>query len=325
MRLLITGGAGFIGSNFIRFMLCRYSDIEIINLDKLTYCGNLENLKDIAKDKRYSFVKGDICDKEIAENLIGSVDAVINFAAQTHVDRSIQNPDDFLVTNVLGVKNLLDAARKSNINRFIQISTDEVYGSISKGLSKEEDSLKPNSPYSASKAAADLLALSYYATYGLPVIVTRSSNNFGQFQYPEKIIPLFVTNLLQGRKVPLYGDGENVREWLFVEDNLTAIDLVFNKGCPGEIYNVGGENRMTNFELTKKLLSIMTKDVDFIEYVNDRPGHDRRYALDSSKIGELGWKQDKNFDNRIEETVKWYEDNKSWWKLLKEKAHIFNW
>ncbi|MFH1797971.1 MAG: dTDP-glucose 4,6-dehydratase [Candidatus Omnitrophota bacterium] len=325
MRLLVTGGAGFIGSNFIRFMLRRYSDIEIINLDKLTYCGNLENLMDIAGEERYSFVKGDICDKEIVEKLIHKTDAVINFAAETHVDRSIKYPDDFLRTNVFGVKNLLDAARKSNINRFVQISTDEVYGSVSKGFSKEEDALKPNSPYSAAKAAGDLLALSYYTTYGLPVSVVRSSNNFGPFQYPEKVMPLFITNLLREQKVPLYGDGGNIREWLFVEDNLAAIDLILNKGRVGEVYNVGGENRVTNFELTKKLLSAMNKNETFIEYVNDRPGHDRRYALDSSKIKALGWNGPKNFEIRLMETVKWYEDNKTWWNALKETAHIVKW
>jgi dTDP-glucose 4,6-dehydratase len=325
MRLLVTGGCGFIGSNFIRLLFERYKDIRITNLDKLTYCGNPENLRDVAGDSRYSFVEGDICDKELVEGLMGDADAVVNFAAETHVDRSIKYPDDFLMTNVFGVKTLLEAARKANVSRFIQIGTDEVYGSVSEGLSKEEDSLSPRSPYSATKAAGDLLALSYNETYAVPTIVVRSSNNFGPFQYPEKVIPLFITNILESRKVPLYGDGGNIRDWLYVGDNCSAIDLILHKGKVGHIYNVGGGNYLSNLELTDKILSSMVKDKDFIEYVNDRPGHDRRYALDSAKVKQLGWDSAGSFDENLSKTIGWYEDNEKWWKSLKKKAEIIEW
>ena len=325
MRLLVTGGCGFIGSNFIRLVLDQYRDIRVVNLDKLTYCGNTENLKDIAGDNRYSFVKGDICDKAIVEDLVGDCDVIVNFAAETHVDRSIKYPDDFLKTNVQGVKVLLDAAKKANTGRFIQIGTDEVYGSIPKGLSMEDDPLRPRSPYSATKAAGDLLAASYHTTYDLPVIIVRSSNNFGPFQYPEKVIPLFVTNVLQEKKVPLYGDGGNVRDWLYVLDNCRAIDLVLHKGKPGEIYNISSGNCISNLELTEKVLSLMEKGKESIQYVNDRPGHDRRYALDSSKIRYLGWAPESNFEKNLEKTVKWYRDNEDWWRSLKEKAEIIEW
>jgi dTDP-glucose 4,6-dehydratase len=325
MRLLVTGGCGFIGSNFIRFMFRQYKDIRVINLDKLTYCGNPENLSDISEDSRYSFVAGDICDKRLIGDLVDEVDVVINFAAETHVDRSIKYPDDFLMTNVFGVKVLLEASRKANVTRFIQVGTDEVYGSVLKGLSKEDDPLNANSPYSATKAAGDLLALSYYTTYGLPVIVVRSSNNFGPFQYPEKIIPLFITNLLRGQKVPLYGDGGNIRDWLFVEDNCKGVDLVLHKGKPGQIYNIGGGNHLSNLELTERILSVMDKNSGCIEYVNDRPGHDRRYALDSSKIRKLGWAPESDFNENLKETVRWYEGNEAWWQPLKDKAEIIKW
>lgn len=325
MKLLVTGGAGFIGSNFIRHMLRRYEDIRIINLDKLTYCGNLENLADIAEDKRYSFVKGDICDKGLAENLALRVDAVINFAAETHVDRSIKDADVFLGTNIFGVKTLLDASKKAGISKFIQIGTDEVYGSVLEGLSKENDPLKPASPYSSTKAGGDLLALSYYTTYRFPAIVVRSSNNFGPFQYPEKVIPLFITNIIEGKKIPLYGDGANMRDWLFVKDNCEGIDIVLRKGKPGEIYNIGGGNHLKNFDLTERILSEMKKSADFIEYVNDRPGHDKRYALDSSKIEELGWKAPSDFTAALKCTIKWYEENKAWWRPIKAKADIIRW
>ncbi|MFC1480169.1 dTDP-glucose 4,6-dehydratase [Candidatus Omnitrophota bacterium] len=325
MRLLVTGGCGFIGSNFIRLVLGKYKDVRVINLDKLTYCGNSENLKSIAGDSRYSFVKGDICDKKLVEKLMGQADAVVNFAAETHVDRSIKYPDDFLMTNVYGVKVLLEAARKTNITRFIQIGTDEVYGSVASGFSKEEDSLKPNSPYSATKASGDFLALSYCATYRLPVVVVRSSNNFGPFQYPEKVIPLFITNLLRGQKVPLYGDGGNVRDWLFVKDNCEGIDLALHSGKPGQIYNIGGGTCLSNLELTGKILSVTGKGEESIEYVNDRPGHDRRYALDSSKIEGLGWAPEAGFDENLKETVGWYKDNESWWQPLRDKAEIIEW
>ncbi len=325
MRLLVTGGCGFIGSNFIHLVLERYKDIRVVNLDKLTYCGNTDNLKDIVEDSRYSFIKGDICDKALVEDLAGDADAIVNFAAETHVDRSIKYSDDFLKTNINGVKVLLDAARKAGISRFIQIGTDEVYGSVREGFSGEEDLLMPSSPYSSTKAAGDLLALSYYTTYKLPVIVVRSSNNFGPFQYPEKVIPLFITNLICGRKVPLYGDGGNVRDWLFVRDNCRGIDLLLHEGKPGQIYNIGGENCLNNLELTDKILSLMNKGSDQIEYVNDRPGHDRRYALNSSRIKALGWKPEADFTQNLKETVAWYEANEEWWQLLKEKAEIIEW
>jgi dTDP-glucose 4,6-dehydratase len=325
MRLLVTGGCGFIGSNFIRLVLNQYRDVRVVNLDKLTYCGNPDNLKDIVGDSRYSFVKGDICDKNIVEDLAGECDAVVNFAAETHVDRSIKYPDDFLKTNVHGVKVLLDAAKKFSVSRFIQIGTDEVYGSVSKGLSKEDDPLRPRSPYSATKAAGDLLAASYYATYGVPVIIARSSNNFGPCQYPEKIVPLFITNLLRGEKVPLYGDGGNVRDWLFVMDNCRGIDLILHRGKPGEIYNIGGGNCFSNMELTGKVLALMGKGKESIEFVNDRPGHDRRYALDSAKIKSLGWAPESDFEKNLKETVKWYKDNEDWWVPLKKKAEIIEW
>ena len=325
MRLLVTGGAGFIGSNFIRLVLKKYKDIRVTNLDKLTYCGNAANLEDISKDPRYSFVKGDICDKSLTEDLAGGADVIINFAAETHVDRSIKYPDDFITTNIYGTKTLLEAARKSGVSKFIQIGTDEVYGSVAEGLSSEEDPLKPNSPYSATKASADLLALSYYTTYGLPVIVTRSSNNFGPYQFPEKVIPLFITNLIDGVKVPLYGDGGNVRDWVFVGDNCEGIDIVMHKGQPGEIYNIGGGNHLTNRDLTSAILLSMGKGKEFIEYVKDRPGHDRRYALDSSKISKLGWNPSLDFVGDIDKTVSWYKKNDLWWRKLKEKAEIITW
>ena len=325
MRLLVTGGCGFIGTNFIHLILKKYKDIRIVNLDKLTYCGNPTNLEDVASDARYSFVHGDICDKNLVEELVSDSDVIINFAAETHVDRSIKYPDDFLNTNVYGVKTLLDAAKSKGVSKFIQIGTDEVYGSVQEGLSKEEDSLKPNSPYSATKAAGDLLALSYYTTYKLPVIVTRSSNNFGPFQYPEKVLPLFITNLLTDKKVPLYGDGGNVRDWLYVEDNCAGLDLILHSGEPGNIYNIGGGTHLSNLDLTNNILSVMDKGIDSIEHVKDRPGHDRRYALDSSKIERLGWSPAEDFETNILKTVTWYKENEAWWKPLREKAEIIEW
>ena len=326
MRLLVTGGYGFIGSNFVRLMLKKYENIRITNLDKITYCGNPNNLNDVSLDKRYSFVEGDICDKKIVGELMKSVDLVVNFAAETHVDRSIKYPDDFIKTNILGVKTLLEEAKKAEIKKFIQIGTDEVYGSIKEGLSKERDPLEPNSPYSASKASGDLLALSYFATFKLPVIVVRSSNNFGPYQYPEKLIPLFITNLIEGEKVPLYGDGGNERDWLFVEDNCEAIDVVLHKGNPGEIYNIGGGTYLNNLDITNNILKSLGKDESSIVYVEDRPGHDRRYALDSAKIKDkLGWKGAGDFKTNLDKTIKWYEKNKDWWEPLKEKAEIIKW
>ena len=302
-----------------------YADIKIINLDKLTYCGNPENLSDFSKDTRYKFVQGDICDENLIKSLVKDVDYVVNFAAETHVDRSIKYPDDFIKTNVFGVKTMLEAARNVNLTRFIQISTDEVYGDVIDGLSTEKDILVPKSPYAATKASGDLLALSYYRTYKLPVTLVRSSNNFGPFQYPEKVIPLFITNLLEDLKVPVYGEGNNIRDWLFVQDNCKGIDTVLRKGEPGEIYNIGGGNLVSNIELTRMLLSFMEKGEEYIQYVNDRPGHDKRYALDSAKIKALGWKPEEKFSKNILKTVKWYMNNKSWWKPLRDKAEIIEW
>jgi len=319
MRLLVTGGAGFIGSNFIRHVLNSYPDYQVTNLDKLTYAGNLENLRDIEKNPRYKFVKGDICDGEAVADLASDVDVIINFAAETHVDRSITGPEPFVRTDVLGTLALLEAAKRNNHKRYIQISTDEVYGSIDEGSFSESSPLRPNSPYSASKTSGDLLVRSYYVTFGLPVIVTRSSNNFGPYQYPEKVIPLFVTNALDGIKVPLYGDGMNVRDWLYVLDNCRAIDLVLHKGEPGEVYNIGGGYEIPNIDLTKKILHHSGRDESLIEYVEDRLGHDRRYSLDCAKVKSLGWEPQADFDSALEETVQWYKQNRSWWEKLKNQ------
>ena len=315
-RLLVTGGAGFIGSNFIRHILNKYGDYHVTNLDNLTYCGNLDNLKDIEKDKRYKFVKGDITDARVVEKPVKECDCVINFAAETHVDRSITDASAFVKTNVFGTYTLLEAVRKYCTKLYIQISTDEVYGSVLKGSSKESDPLEPNSPYSASKAGADLLARSYFVTYGLPVIITRSSNNFGPYQYPEKIIPLFITNLLQNKKVPLYADGKNVRDWLYVADNCEAIDVVMHKGKAGEIYNIGIGGETTNIELTRAILKLLGKDEGMIEFVLDRPGHDKRYALDITKLKGLGWTPKRDFKSALKLTIEWYKNNESWWRKL---------
>ncbi|MBU1912766.1 MAG: dTDP-glucose 4,6-dehydratase [Candidatus Omnitrophica bacterium] len=317
MKILVTGGCGFIGSNFIRYMLKKYSAYKIVNLDKLTYCGNPDNLKDIEGDKRYAFIKGDICDKKIVDKIIKDCDTVINFAAESHVDRSISDASEFIRTNIQGVYVLLEAAKRHNIKRFIQISTDETYGSIRKGSFKETSPLHPNSPYSAAKAGGDHLAMAYYRTFKTPVIVTRSSNNFGPYQYPEKVIPLFITNLLENKKVPLYGDGMNVRDWLYVTDNCTAIDLVLHKGKIGEVYNIGASFEIPNIELAKIILKNLGKTDKMINYVSDRLGHDRRYSLDSSKVRKLGWKPSKSFDIAIKETINWYKANTTWWQKLK--------
>lgn len=317
MKILVTGGCGFIGSNFIRYMLKKYSAYKIVNLDKLTYCGNPDNLKDIEGDKRYAFIKGDICDKKIVDKIIKDCDTVINFAAESHVDRSISDASEFIRTNIQGVYVLLEAAKRHNIKRFIQISTDETYGSIRKGSFKETSPLHPNSPYSAAKAGGDHLAMAYYRTFKTPVIVTRSSNNFGPYQYPEKVIPLFITNLLENKKVPLYGDGMNVRDWLYVTDNCTAIDLVLHKGKIGEVYNIGASFEIPNIELAKIILKNLGKTDKMINYVSDRLGHDRRYSLDSSKVRKLGWQPSKDFNTAIKETINWYKANTTWWQKLK--------
>ncbi|MBN1354167.1 MAG: dTDP-glucose 4,6-dehydratase [Candidatus Omnitrophica bacterium] len=328
-KILITGGAGFIGSNFVRYILRQPAEKgrrpSVINLDKLTYSGNPENLRDAERDPRYKFVKGDICDKRLVAKLIKGCDAVINFAAESHVDRSIKYPDEFLKTNVFGTQVLLDCARTHKIKRFIQISTDEVYGSIEKGTFNENSTVAPNSPYAASKAAADLLARSYFITYGLPVIITRSSNNFGPYQYPEKIMPLFITNALYDRKLPVYADGKNVREWIYVLDNCEAINYVLRHGKNGEVYNIGSGNEMKNIDLTLKILDILGKERSLIEFVKDRPGHDKRYALDNRKIIRLGWKRKYRFEDALKATVLWYKENVKWWKRLKERKEEKFW
>lgn len=323
MKLLVTGGAGFIGSNFIRHMLNKYKDYTIVNLDKLTYAGNLENLKDIKKNKRHSFVKGDICDSKLVEKLIGreEVDAVVNFAAETHVDRSIINPEAFIRTDVFGTYTLLEAARKVSVERYVQISTDEVYGSIEQGSFLETSNLMPSSPYAASKAAADLLTLAYRTTYGLPVLITRGSNTYGPYQHPEKFIPLFITNLLENKKVPLYGDGRNVRDWLYVIDHCSGIDTVLHKGSVGEIYNIGGGNEKTNLEITHMILEELGMTEDMIEFVKDRPGHDRRYSLNCEKVKALWWKPAYPLNRGLKETVEWYKQNKKWQEKIKSAEH----
>lgn len=320
--LLITGGAGFIGSNFIRYMVRKYDGYKILNLDKLTYAGNLENLKDIEDIKNYRFIKGDICDRDLVEDIFSSnnkIDAVVNFAAESHVDRSITDPGVFIQTDVYGVFVLLEAATKYKSKIFLQISTDEVYGSIEKGSFTEDDTLAPNSPYSASKSGAEMIVRSFFKTYKTPILVTRTSNNFGPYQYPEKIIPLFVTNLIDGKKVPLYGDGMNVRDWIYVSDNCIALDMVLHKGKIGEVYNIGAGNEKPNVWITRKILEILEKPETMIEPVADRLGHDRRYSVDCSKIEkELGWKPEVDFEEALHRTVHWYVNNEKWWRPLKK-------
>ncbi|MFH1193812.1 MAG: dTDP-glucose 4,6-dehydratase [bacterium] len=325
MKLFVTGGAGFIGSNFIRHILNKYPEYEVINFDKLTYAGNLENLRDIESDPRYKFIKGDICDKTAVMEAVKGADAIINFAAETHVDRSIMDDSDFIKTDILGVKNLLEAAKDLNIKKMLQISTDEVYGDIPAGIfSKESDPLHPSSPYSASKAGGELLCMAYVRTYNMPVIITRSSNNYGPYQYPEKIIPLFITNLLENKKVPVYGDGGQVRDWLHVQDNCEAIDLVLHKGGDGEIYNIGANQNpeISNLILTGEIIRVCEKDESAIDYVKDRPGHDRRYAVDTSKISALGWAPKINFDDGLTKTAEWYKNNRQWWEKIKSGEYL---
>jgi dTDP-glucose 4,6-dehydratase len=317
LKLLVTGGLGFIGSNFIRHMLEKYPGYKIINLDKQTYAGNPDNLWDIETNPNYSFVHGDICDNDVVNSVMQKVDHVVHFAAESHVDRSIEDASVFVKTNVLGTFTLLDAALGQNIKKFIHISTDEVYGSIIRGSFKETDILTPSSPYSSSKAGSDLLARSYFITHKLPVVITRCTNNFGPYQYPEKLIPLFITNLLENRKVPVYGTGKNVRDWIYVLDHCRAVDFVLHKGITGEIYNIGGGSEITNIDITKKILDIMGKDGSMIEYVKDRPGHDLRYSLDCGKLRKLGWAPENDFDEALKYTVKWYVENQWWWGKLK--------
>lgn len=320
-NILVTGGAGFIGSNFVRYMLNKHQDYKIVNLDLLTYAGNIKSLDDVKDNPNYLFVKGDIADNKLVDKIVSDnkIDVIINFAAESHVDRSITNPDIFVKTNVLGTQNLLEVAKKYKIEKFFQISTDEVYGSLGKtGFFTEKTPLSPNSPYSASKASADLLVMAYHHTFGLNVNITRCSNNYGPYQFPEKLIPLFITNALDNKQVPLYGDGLNIRDWLFVEDHCSAIDTVLHKGKNGEIYNVGGNNEKTNKYITDTILKYLGKDNSLIKYVADRLGHDRRYAIDATKIKEeLGWQPQYKFEQAIEKTIQWYLTNKDWWQPLK--------
>jgi len=307
-KLLVTGGAGFIGGCFIRHILKKYPDYKVINLDALTYAGNLENLKDVENNPNYVFVKGNICDKNLVRDLISQVDWVVNFAAESHVDRSIASPEIFIETNVQGTLSLLQACKEIGIERYLQVSTDEVYGSLGKtDYFTENTPIAPNSPYSASKAGADLLVRAYFETYGLPTLITRCSNNYGPFQYPEKLIPFFISQLLKGEKVPVYGDGLNVRDWLYVYDHCEALDIVLHNGKIGEVYNIGGHNEKTNLEITKIILSAMGKDENSIKYVQDRLGHDKRYAIDNTKIQtQLGWKPSVTFEEGIKLTIDWY-------------------
>ena len=317
MKLLVTGGAGFIGSNFIRHVLRAHADDSVVNLDRLTYGGNPANLADLAGDPRYTLVEGDICDAKLVRDVAAGVDAVVNFAACTHVDRSLMEPEEFVRTNVFGVFTLLEAVRELRVPRFLHISTDEVYGSVAEGSSVETDPLVPRNPYSASKAGGDLLALSYWHTHRVPVIVTRSSNNFGPYQFPEKVIPLFITNALEDRSLPLYGDGRNVRDWLYVADNCEALDVVLRRGVDGEIYNIGGGNEIENVVLTREILRLTGKPDSLITPVKDRPGHDRRYSLDCAKIRRLGVAPRHGFTEALTATVEWYRSHPEWWQPLK--------
>jgi dTDP-glucose 4,6-dehydratase len=319
MNLLVTGGAGFIGSNFIRHIRQEHPDWEITNMDKLTYAGNLENLKDIQNQPGYHFVKGDIVDRKLVDKLLSQgFDVIVNFAAESHVDRSILDASPFIETNVKGTQVLLEGAKKHGVQRFIQVSTDEVYGSIDSGRFTEESHLSPSNPYSASKTAADLLCLAYFKTHGVPVIITRCTNNLGPYQFPEKLIPLALTNALENKPVPVYGDGLNIRDWIFVSDHCRALDVVIQRGQPGEVYNIGSGNEKTNVELIRKLLELLDKPRSLIQFVTDRPAHDRRYALNCAKItAELGWKPAYSFEEGLSATVDWYLKNESWWRSIK--------
>jgi dTDP-glucose 4,6-dehydratase len=320
MRWLVTGGLGFIGSHFIRLVLRERPQIEIVNLDAVTYAGNPANLADVQNESRYRFVRGDICDGATVLAAFGEGgDALVNFAAESHVDRSIAAPEAFLRTDVLGTHILLEAVRQLHIPRYVQVSTDEVYGDVPQGESRETDALRPRSPYAASKAAGDLLTLAYHTTYGAPVLVTRGSNTYGPYQYPEKIVPLFVTNLLDGERVPVYGDGMQIRDWLYVDDHARAILHVLERGAIGDVYNVSGQMPMTNLDLTRRLLRECGRTMEtHVEHVADRPGHDRRYAIDSAKLRALGWTPRTDFDDGLARTVRWYREHESWWRPLKE-------
>jgi dTDP-glucose 4,6-dehydratase len=319
-RLIVTGGSGFIGTNFIRYMIKKYPNYKILNIDSLTYSGNKNNLSDLEANPNYEFIEEDICDTEAMNQIVKEEDIVVNFAAESHVDNSIKNPRVFIKTNVLGTHSILEAARKNNAKLFLQISTDEVYGSLNfeQASSNETHILNPSSPYSGSKAAAEMVCMGNIRTFKQPIMITRSSNNFGPYQYPEKVIPLFLTNLFENKKVPLYGDGKNVRDWIYVEDNCEAIDAIIHKGTPGEIYNIGGGNEISNLELTKQILESCEKDNSSIEYVEDRLGHDLRYSLDATKTEALDWKPKHSFKEALKLTIEWYKNNQDWWKPLKK-------
>jgi dTDP-glucose 4,6-dehydratase len=322
LRLLVTGGAGFIGSNFVRRMLQTDAAASVTVLDKLTYAGNRANLADLEADERFRFVQGDIADAALVNDLAATVDAIVNFAAESHVDRSIEAPDAFIQTDVYGTFVLLEAARHYGHARYLQISTDEVYGNVPEGSSGEEDPLRPRSPYAASKGAGDLLVRAYHTTYTVPAMITRASNNFGPFQYPEKIIPLFVTNAIDDKPLPLYGDGQQVRDWLYVKDHCDAIALVLEHGQPGEVYNVGGDNELRNLELTRMILELLGKPMSLVRRVSDRPGHDRRYSLDCAKLHDLGWRPAHAFADALAETVDWYLQHEDWWRPLKSGEYL---
>ncbi|HUT75853.1 MAG TPA: dTDP-glucose 4,6-dehydratase [Armatimonadota bacterium] len=317
MKLLVTGGAGFIGSNFIRYLLRGHPDWEVVNLDKLTYAGNLDNLVEVAGDPRYTFVQGDICDVEAARGAARGCDAIVNFAAESHVDRSIADPGGFLRTDIFGVHVLLEVARELGIRRVLQISTDEVYGPIEQGAFREDDRLRPGNPYAASKAGGELLAHSYWKTYGAPVIISRATNNLGPHQYPEKMASLFITNALEDQPLPVYGDGRQMRDWMHVEDHCRACELLLERGEPGEIYNIGGTPTATNIEIATMILDALGKPHDLITHVKDRPGHDRRYAVDASKLRALGWAPTYDLKSALAATVEWYRENQAWWRKIK--------
>ncbi|MEO8162665.1 MAG: dTDP-glucose 4,6-dehydratase [Ilumatobacteraceae bacterium] len=319
MKILVTGGAGFIGSNYVRWVLAN-TDHSVTVYDALTYAGNLSTLKDVDDSPRFSFVKGNICQPEEVESAMRGQDAVVHFAAESHVDRSIVGSEDFILTNCFGTNVIMDSARRLDISRVVHIGTDEVYGSVETGSSKESDPLEPRSPYSASKAGSDLIALSYFSTHGVPVSVTRCTNNFGPFQYPEKAIPLFTTNLLDEKQIPLYGDGLNERDWLYVDDHCSGVNLVLERGAVGEIYNIGAGNETANRKLVDKLLALLGKDESSVSYVTDRLGHDRRYSVDIAKITDLGWKRRRSLDEALEQTVSWYRDNRWWWEPLRSRG-----
>ena len=326
MNILVTGGAGFIGSNFIHYMLEKHPDDNLINLDLLTYAGNIHNLDDVKDNPRYHFVKGNIVNRELVSHLVHefNIDHIVNFAAESHVDRSILHPDVFVETNVQGTLALLDVAKREGVEKFLQVSTDEVYGTLgATGYFTEESPLQPNSPYSASKASADMIVRSYFETYGYNVNITRCSNNYGPYQFPEKLIPLMTSNGMEGKDLPIYGNGKNIRDWLYVSDHCQAIDLVLRNGKPGEVYNVGGHNERTNNEIVHLIVDNLGISEDHIKYVKDRLGHDKRYAIDPTKIEtELGWKPKYTFDTGIVKTIDWYKDNEAWWKPLKAKAAL---